>query len=69
MTLVAKPVTRNCTKNRYKLIEFSFITNSINVPSKMIKNDRRFTIHIYISTVQKMLRTCTDKQTIEGVPV
>ena len=68
MTLAAKPVIRNSTKHRYKLIEFSFITNSIKVPSKMIKNDRRFTIHI-MSTVQKMLRTYTDKQTIEGVPV
>ena len=42
----------------------SLITYSIKVPSKMIKNDRRFTIHI-ISTVQKMLRTCTDKQMLK----
>ena len=34
----------------------------------MIKHDRRFTIHI-ASTVQKILRTCTGKQTIEGVAV
>ena len=34
----------------------------------MVKTDRRFTIHI-TSTVQKILRTCTDKQTIEGEPV
>ena len=34
----------------------------------MIKNDRKFTIHI-TSTVQKILSTYTDKQTIEGVPV
>ena len=44
------------------------ITCSIEVSSKMIKNDRRFTIHI-TSTVQKILRICTGKQTIKGVPV
>ena len=46
----------------------SLMTYSIEVPGKMIKNDRRFTIHI-TSTVQKILRTCTGKQRIEGVPV
>ena len=45
----------------------SLITYSIEVPGKMTKK-RRFTIHI-TSTVQKILRTCTGKQTIEGVPV
>ena len=44
------------------------ITYSIEVPGKMIKNDRRFTILI-ASTVQKILRTCTGRQTIEGVLV
>ena len=34
----------------------------------LLKKDRRFTIHI-TSTVKKILRTCTGKQTIEGVPV
>ena len=36
---------------------------SIDVPGKMIKNNGRFTIHI-TSTVKKILRTCTGKQTI-----
>ena len=46
----------------------SLITYSIEVPGKMIKNDRRFTIHI-TSTVKKIFGTCTGKQMIEGVPV
>ena len=46
----------------------SLITYLIEVPGKMIKNNRRFTIHI-ISTVQKILMTYTGKQTIEEVPV
>ena len=44
------------------------VTYSIEVPGKMIKYDRRFTIHI-TSTIKKIFRTCTGKQTIEGVPV
>ena len=44
------------------------LTHSIEVPDKMIKNDRRFTIHI-TSPVKKIFRTCTGKQTIEAVPV
>ena len=47
----------------------SLITYSIEVPGiNDKKNDRGFTIHI-TSTVQKIMRTCTGKQTIEGVPV
>ena len=69
MKLVAKP-ERDSAKHRHKLIEcmHGLITYSIEVPGKMIKNDRRFAIHI-TSTVKKILRTCTGKQTIEGVPV
>ena len=70
MTLVAKP-ERDSAKHRYKLIECmhaSLMTYSIEVPGKMMKKDRRFTIHI-TSTVQKIFRTCTGKETIEGVPV
>ena len=46
----------------------SLITYSIEIPGKMIKIDRRFTIYI-ISTVKKIFMTCTGKKTIEGVPV
>ena len=68
MALVAKP-ERDSAKYRYKLIDWCKFNNIFDRGTgKMIKNDRRFTIHI-TSTVQKMLRTCTGKQTIEGVPV
>ena len=67
MKLVAKP-ERDSAKDRYKLIECMFnacaslITYSIEVTGKMIKNNRRFTIHI-TPTVQKILRTCTGNLT------
>ena len=71
MTLVAKP-ERDGPKYRYKLIIIAHVcklnNTSIDVPGKMIKNNGRFTIHI-TSTVKKILRTCTGKQTIEGVSV
>ena len=66
MTLVTKPERDSALKSTD--ISSLNVTYSIEVPSKMIKNDRRFTIHITF-TVQKILRTCTGKQTIEGVPV
>ena len=64
-----KEIAQSTDISSLNVCNASLITYSIEVLGKMIKkNDGRFTIHI-TSTVQKILRTCTGKQTIEGVPV
>ena len=70
MTLVAKPERDSALKSTdissLNVCKFNNIFDRGTRENS--KNDRRFTIHI-TSTVQKILRTCTGKQTIEGVPV
>ena len=72
MTLVAKPERDIAQSTDISLLNVCKFNNIVDRGTR--KNDKKhLTIEglqtILHSTVQKILRTCTGKQTIEGVPV